>query len=94
MLSSTRFTHPLDTQATAALKRIPFAETIVRDGFGAMVEQAIFLDNLSNSVRVGPKQLPEVMIPKLLPPSLPLASLPFAAPRRPPSLSDPPSRER
>lgn len=60
MLAPNRFTHPLDMEATAALKRIPFAETLVRDGIGGVVEQAVFLDNLSNSVRVGPKQLPEI----------------------------------
>jgi len=59
-LAPSRFTHPLDTQATRALKRLPFAETLVRQGFGGMVEQAIYLDNLSNSVRVGPKQLPDI----------------------------------
>lgn len=96
LLSSTRFTHPLDTQATAALKRIPFAETIVRDGFGSMVEQAIFLDNLSNAVRVGPKQLPEVMLllnslNSLLPPP---SSLPLVLnPPHPPSPFHPPLKD-
>lgn len=58
---------------------LPFVESLVRDGFGGMVEQvntlcpshldwrladfflqAIYLDNLSNSIRIGPKQLPHL----------------------------------
>lgn len=78
-LDPTRFVHPFDRQATEALSRLPFVESLVRDGFGGMVEQvhtlcpsdldwrradfilqAIYLDNLSNSIRIGPKQLPHL----------------------------------
>mmetsp|Transcript_43400 Transcript_43400/g.106174 ORF Transcript_43400/g.106174 Transcript_43400/m.106174 type:complete len:364 (+) Transcript_43400:54-1145(+) len=60
LLDPSRFVHPFDRQATAALASLPFFEDIVRTGFGGMLEQAIYLDNLSNSIRVGPKQLPQI----------------------------------
>jgi len=59
-LEPSQFRHPYDTQATEALRRLFPFEFLVRQGMGGVIEQAIFLDNLSSGVRVGPNQLPKI----------------------------------
>mmetsp|Transcript_4250 Transcript_4250/g.5876 ORF Transcript_4250/g.5876 Transcript_4250/m.5876 type:complete len:342 (+) Transcript_4250:168-1193(+) len=55
-LRSERFRHPIDRQATAQLQRIPGLEQIIRQG-SPLVEEAVFLENISTSILVGPKQM-------------------------------------
>lgn len=59
-LTAERFRHPLDTRATRVLQRLFPFEFLLRQGLGTVVEQAMFLDNLSTAVRVGPNQLPKI----------------------------------
>eukprot|EP00286_Rhodomonas_abbreviata_P021857 CAMPEP_0181305454 /NCGR_PEP_ID=MMETSP1101-20121128/9738_1 /TAXON_ID=46948 /ORGANISM="Rhodomonas abbreviata, Strain Caron Lab Isolate" /LENGTH=394 /DNA_ID=CAMNT_0023411371 /DNA_START=10 /DNA_END=1194 /DNA_ORIENTATION=+ len=59
-LSAESIRHPYDKRATRALQRIFPFEFIIRQGVGAVVEQAMLLDNLSTAVRVGPNQLPKI----------------------------------
>ncbi len=93
-----RFRQPFDTCATRVLQRLFPFEFLIREGLGTIVEQAMFLDNLSTAVRVGPKQLPKIYNRFSNSPSSPffvsslLAPLSFAdlRPSRPPaSLLDP-----
>jgi hypothetical protein len=58
-LAAERFQHPVDQDATGALRRIPGLESLVR-GLIPVVEETIYLDNIANSILVGPKQMPSV----------------------------------
>ena len=55
-----QFRHPLDSSATLAIQRLFPFENLVRQSMGGMIEQIVFLDNLSNSIRVGSSQLPAI----------------------------------
>lgn len=59
-LKADRFRHPLDLEATAALKQIPGLDLAVRNLLGPMAEQVFYLDNIAASVLVGPQQLPQL----------------------------------
>lgn len=59
-LKADRFRHPLDLEATAALKQIPGLDLAVRNVLGPVAEQVFYLDNIAASVLVGPQQLPQL----------------------------------
>jgi Zn-dependent protease with chaperone function len=59
-ISPKAYEHPADRAATAALKAIPMLDTVVRKLIEWQYERAIRQMYLSNSVRVGEKQLPEL----------------------------------
>ncbi|MBW4554166.1 MAG: M48 family metallopeptidase [Aphanocapsa sp. GSE-SYN-MK-11-07L] len=59
-LKADQFRHPLDFEATAALKQMPGLDVLVRSLLGPMAEQFFYLDNISSSVLVGEQQLPEL----------------------------------
>mmetsp|Transcript_20599 Transcript_20599/g.32216 ORF Transcript_20599/g.32216 Transcript_20599/m.32216 type:complete len:390 (+) Transcript_20599:163-1332(+) len=59
-LAPAEFRHPIDMRATRALQRLFPFESVIRQGMGTVVEQAMALDNMSSGVRVGPNQLPKI----------------------------------
>ncbi len=58
-LKADSFRHPLDLQATKALKQIPGIDMLVRNLLGQLAEQFFYVENIASSVLVGEKQLPE-----------------------------------
>lgn len=59
-LRADQFRHPLDLEATAALKQLPGLDIAVRNLLGPMAEQLLYLDNIASSVLVGNQQLPHL----------------------------------
>jgi Zn-dependent protease with chaperone function len=59
-ISPKAYEHPADRAATAALKAIPMLDTVVRKLIEWQYEKAIRQTYLSNSVRVGEAQLPDL----------------------------------
>ena len=59
-LSVASFQHPADRAATAALAAIPGLDTVVRWLIEQGYERALYQQNLATSVRIGPKQLPDL----------------------------------
>jgi Zn-dependent protease with chaperone function len=59
-ISSKAYEHPADRAATAALKSIPMLDTVVRKLIEWGYERAVRQTFLSNSVRVGESQLPDL----------------------------------
>ncbi|MEI2581593.1 M48 family metallopeptidase [Scytonema sp. PRP1] len=59
-LKADSFRHPLDLEATKALKQIPGLDMIVRNVLGPLAEQVFFVENIASSVLVGEKQLPDL----------------------------------
>ncbi|QIZ70844.1 M48 family metallopeptidase [Oxynema aestuarii] len=59
-LKANDFRHPLDREATEALKQLPGLDLIVRQLLGSVGEQFFYLDNIASSVLVGDRQLPEL----------------------------------
>jgi Zn-dependent protease with chaperone function len=59
-LKADQFRHPLDLEATAALKRLPGLDLIVRNLLGPMAEQVFYLDNIASSVLISEQQLPHL----------------------------------
>jgi len=59
-LSADAFQHPLDREATQALKQLPGLDLLVRNGLGSIAEQLFYVNNIAASVRVTEKQLPEL----------------------------------
>ena len=59
-LKADQFRHPLDLEATKALKQIPGIDMIVRNLLGPMAEQFFYIENIASSVLVGEKQLPQL----------------------------------
>jgi Zn-dependent protease with chaperone function len=59
-LKASDFRHGLDLEATQALSRIPGLDWVVRSLVGGMAEQALYLDNISTSLLIGPQQLPHL----------------------------------
>ena len=59
-LKADQFRHPLDLQATQALKQIPGVGLIVRNLLGSLAEQFFYLNNIAASVLVGENQLPHL----------------------------------
>ncbi len=58
-LKADSFRHPLDLQATKALKQIPGIDMLVRNLLGQLAEQFFYVENIASSVLVGEKQLPQ-----------------------------------
>ncbi|OKH28697.1 M48 family metallopeptidase [Chroogloeocystis siderophila] len=58
-LKADEFRHPLDLEATKALKQIPGADIIVRNLLGQMAEQFFYVENIASSILVGEQQLPQ-----------------------------------
>ncbi|MEL6472340.1 MAG: M48 family metallopeptidase [Cyanobacteria bacterium J06623_4] len=59
-LNADHFRHPLDRQATQALKQLPGLDVAIRSLLGPMGEQFFYLENIAASVLVGPDQLPDI----------------------------------
>lgn len=59
-LTANHFRHPLDKQATQALKQLPGLDVAIRSLLGPMGEQFFYLENIASSVLVGPNQLPDL----------------------------------
>jgi Zn-dependent protease with chaperone function len=59
-LSPKAYEHPADRAATAALKSIPMLDTVVRKLIEWQYERAVRQMYLSNSIRVGEQQLPDL----------------------------------
>ncbi|MBF2079418.1 MAG: M48 family metallopeptidase [Synechococcales cyanobacterium T60_A2020_003] len=59
-LKSDQFRHPLDLEATQALKQVPGLDLLVRSVLGPVAEQFFYLENIASSVLVGDRQLPEL----------------------------------
>lgn len=59
-LKADDFRHPLDLQATAALKQLPGLDLAVRGLLGNLAEQFFYLNNIASSVLVSEKQLPHL----------------------------------
>lgn len=58
-LKADQFRHPLDLQATKALKQIPGIDVMVRNLLGPLGEQFFYVENIAASVLVGEQQLPQ-----------------------------------
>lgn len=59
-LKADHFRHPLDLQATSALRQLPGLDVLIRTAVGPIAEQVFYLENISASVLVGEKQLPHL----------------------------------
>lgn len=59
-LKADDFRHPLDFQATQALKQLPGLDLAVRNLLGPIAEQFLYLNNIASSVLVGENQLPHL----------------------------------
>ncbi len=59
-LQADHFRHPLDLEATAALRQLPGLDVLIRATLGPVAEQVLYLDNISSSVLVSKRQLPEL----------------------------------
>lgn len=59
-LKADNFRHPLDLEATKALKQIPGIDMIVRNLLGPIAEQVFYVENIASSVLVGEQQLPQL----------------------------------
>ena len=57
-LKADNFRHPLDKEATQALKQIPGLDMMVRTLLGPLAEQVFYVENIASSVLVSDKQLP------------------------------------
>jgi Zn-dependent protease with chaperone function len=59
-LKADSFRHPLDLEATNALKQIPGIDLMVRNWLGPMAEQIFYVENIASSVLVSENQLPDL----------------------------------
>ncbi len=59
-LRSDDFRHPLDREATNALKQLPGLDVAVRSVLGSLAEQFFYLNNIASSVLISDKQLPHL----------------------------------
>lgn len=59
-LKSDHFRHPLDLEATHALKQIPGIDLLVRNLLGPLAEQFFYLENIASSILVSEQQLPHL----------------------------------
>lgn len=59
-LKADSFRHPLDLEATKALKQIPGIDLIVRNLLGPVAEQVFYVENIASSILVGKEQLPDL----------------------------------
>lgn len=59
-LKSNHFRHPLDRQATQALRQLPGLDLVVRTLLGPVAENVFYLDNIASSIQVNERQLPDI----------------------------------
>lgn len=59
-LRSDDFRHPLDLQATQALRQLPGLDLLVRSTLGPVAEQFFYLENIASSIQVNEQQLPHL----------------------------------
>ena len=59
-LKADHFRHPLDLQATTALKQLPGLDLLVRQLLGGVGEQFFYLENIASSILVSEQQLPDL----------------------------------
>jgi len=59
-LKANQFRHPLDLEATQALKQLPGLDMVIRSLVAPLAEQIFYLDNIASSVLVGERQLPDI----------------------------------
>jgi Zn-dependent protease with chaperone function len=59
-LKSDQFRHPLDLQATQAMKQLLGLDVLLRNVLGSVAEQFFYLENIASSVLVGEQQLPDL----------------------------------
>ncbi|VXD20088.1 conserved hypothetical protein [Planktothrix serta PCC 8927] len=59
-LRADHFRHPLDLQATNALKQLPGLDLLVRQLLGGVGEQFFYLENIASSILVSDQQLPQL----------------------------------
>jgi Zn-dependent protease with chaperone function len=59
-LKADSFRHPLDLEATKALKQIPGIDMMVRNILGPLAEQIFYIENIASSILVGEQQLPDL----------------------------------
>lgn len=59
-LKADQFRHPLDREATQALKQLPGLDVLVRSVLGPLAEQFFYAENIASSVRVSERQLPQI----------------------------------
>ncbi|MDY7013988.1 MAG: M48 family metallopeptidase, partial [Cyanobacteriota bacterium] len=59
-LKANQFRHPLDLEATRALKQLPGLDVAIRNLLGPVAEQFFYLNNIASSVLVGHNQLPHL----------------------------------
>ncbi|MGF1569258.1 MAG: M48 family metallopeptidase [Nodosilinea sp.] len=59
-LRADQFRHPLDLEATRALKQLPGLDVAVRLVMAPLAEQFFHLDNLASSLQVSERQLPDL----------------------------------
>lgn len=59
-LKSDHFRHPLDLEATRALKQLPGLDMAIRTLIGPLAEQFFYLENIASSILVSEQQLPHI----------------------------------
>ncbi|HEY9703999.1 MAG TPA: peptidase M48, partial [Allocoleopsis sp.] len=59
-LKADQFRHPLDLEATLALKQLPGLDQIIRNVLAPIGEQFFYLQNIAGSILVGENQLPDL----------------------------------
>lgn len=59
-LRADAFRHPLDREATQALRSLPGLDIAIRTLLGSTAEQVFYLDNIASSILVSDRQLPEL----------------------------------
>ncbi|MBE9156525.1 M48 family metallopeptidase [Nodosilinea sp. LEGE 06152] len=59
-LRADQFRHPLDLQATRALKQLPGLDVMVRMALAPLAERFFHLDHLASSLQVSDRQLPDL----------------------------------
>lgn len=59
-LKADDFLHPLDIKATTVLKQLPGLDMVVRNLLGSVAEQFFYLNNITSSIRVSDRQLPNL----------------------------------
>jgi Zn-dependent protease with chaperone function len=59
-LRADQFRHPLDLEATQALKQLPGLDTMVRLALAPLAERFFHLDHLASSLQVSDRQLPDL----------------------------------
>jgi Zn-dependent protease with chaperone function len=59
-LKADQFRHPLDLEATNALKQLPGLDLVIRNLLGPVAEQFFYLENIASSILVSEQQLPQI----------------------------------